>query len=206
VVAEAEDGKDAIELCRHLRPDLVLMDVRMPGVDGLEATRVLKKEFPKIRVLVMTAFTDPGYLVEALRAGAAGYVLKTASGPQIADTIRRVLDGEHVLDQEVAYRLLLRLVEEKESQEDLPASVAGRTSERCSPEPDLLELLTPREIEVLRLIALGQTNQQIAGNLLISYSSVKKHVRRIISKLEVSDRVQAAIRAHELGLLPKRDG
>lgn len=193
VVGEAADGQEAIELCRRLRPQLVLMDVRMPQVDGLEATRTIKREFPRTIVLMLTAFEDPNYLSEALKAGAGGYVLKHEPAPQIIDAVRKVLTGESPLNQEVAMRLLTRLIEE-----EVPKEVTLEETPRRGS-------LSPREVDVLRLIAQGQTNQQIAQRLFISVSTVKKHVRSIVSKLGVSDRVQAAIRAIELGVLPEQE-
>ncbi len=193
VVGEAADGQEAIELCRRLRPQMVLMDVRMPRVDGLEATRTIKREFPRTIVLVLTAFEDPEYLSEALKAGAGGYVLKHEPAPQIIDAVRKALTGESPLNQEVAMRLLTQLIEE-----EVPKEVGLKeTRPRVS--------LSPREVDVLRLVARGQTNQQIAQRLFISVSTVKKHVRSIVSKLGVSDRVQAAIRAVELGVLPEQE-
>jgi len=189
VVGEASDGQEAVELCISLRPDLVLMDVRMPNLDGLEATRQIKKEVPGTIVLILTASDWPYDLSEALKAGAAGYMLKVAPIPENIDAVRKVAAGESPLNQELAAQLLRRLVE------DVPKG-------RRIPEGDpLLESLTPREAEMLRLMTRGYTNQQLARNLHISVSTVKKHVRSVISKLGVSDRTQAAVRAVELGLL-----
>jgi DNA-binding NarL/FixJ family response regulator len=206
VVAEATDGLEVVELCRSLSPDLVLMDVAMPRMGGLEATRALKDELPRTIVLIMTALEEPDHLAEALRAGAAGYVIKTAPAQQIVGAVRQALDGEYPLNHEVAKRLLLDLVNE-EHKERLPSQ---RTPESppigAEYRPEALpSSLSAREVEVLRLVARGQTNQQIAENLLLSVSTVKKHVRQIISKLGVSDRTQAAIRALELGLRLERD-
>ena len=188
VVGEAQDGPQAVELCQKLSPDLVLMDVRMPRMDGLEATRVIKRELPRIIVLVLSAFEDPNYLSKALKAGAAGYVLKTAPPTETIAAVRKALIGELPLNQEVAVRLLMRLMEQAPKEEALPES------------------LSLREIDVLRLMARGQTNQQIAKNLFVSTSTIKKHVHSIISKLGVSDRTQAALRAVELGVLDEREG
>jgi DNA-binding NarL/FixJ family response regulator len=189
VVGEASDGQEAVELCISLRPDLVLMDVRMPNLDGLEATRQIKKEVPGTIVLILTASDWPYDFSEALKAGAAGYMLKVAPIPETIDAVRKVAAGESPLNQELAAQLLRRLVE------DVPKG-------RRIPEGDpLLESLTPREAEMLRLMTRGYTNQQLARNLHISVSTVKKHVRSVISKLGVSDRTQAAVRAVELGLL-----
>ena len=205
VVAEAADGAQALELCRRFRPGLVLMDVRMPQVDGLAATRAIKGEFPRTVVVVLTALEEPNHLSEALKAGAGGYILKFASPQEIIDAVRKVLAGEASLDQEVATQLLLQLMDEasKKEPESLP-EVRFASDEH--PAPIHSESLSPREVEVLRLIARGQSNQEISRNLLISSSTVKKHVRHIISKLGVSDRVQAAVRATQLGLFYEREG
>lgn len=204
VVAEAADGLEALQLCRSFRPDLVMMDVGMPTMGGLEAARAIKRELPRTIVLIMTALEDPDHLAEALRAGAAGYVTKTASPQQIIGAVREALGGEYPLNQEVAKRLLLELVDEgregptPNAPESFPPS--GRYAREALPPS-----LSAREVEVLRLVARGQTNQQIAENLLISVSTVKKHVRQVISKLGVSDRTQAAVRAIESGMRPDRD-
>jgi len=188
VAGEADDGWEAVELCRRLRPELVLMDLRMPRMDGFEATREIKREFPSTIVLALSAVEEPDSLLEALKAGASGYVLKHMESQQIVGAIRRALDGENPLNQELAMQLLLRLIEEKQ-EEDRPA-----------PKPSLSIPLSPREVEVLELLVRGQSNQQIARELSISLSTVKNHVHRIITKLGVSDRVQAAILAidHDL--------
>jgi DNA-binding NarL/FixJ family response regulator len=206
LVGEAPDGADALELCRRLRPDLVLMDVRMPRMDGLTATRAIKREFPRTIVLVLTALEDSEHLLEALRAGASGYIVKDAAPKQIAESIRRVLIGESPLNQEVGRRLLMRLIEEA-PKEETPEEGCASSSRRRLEEgagPSALESLTPREFEVLRLMARGKTNQEISKELFVSVSTVKKHVRHVVSKLGVSDRVQAAVRAIELGLRPEQ--
>ena len=189
VAGEAEDGLEAVKLCRRLRPELVLMDLQMPRMDGFEATREITREFPSTIVLVLTAFEEPAYLLEAIKAGASGYVLKHMSPQQIVGAIRRVLDGECPLNQEVAMKLLTRLIEEKQQKKG-PA-----------PKPSLSTPLSPREVEILELLVRGQSNQQIAGDLSISISTVKNHVHSIITKLSVSDRVQAAILAIEHDLV-----
>ncbi len=214
VVAEANDGQEALELSRRLKPDLVLMDMIMPGMDGMEATRAIKAELPQTIVLVMTASESFEHLAEALRAGAGGYILKTASTQQITEAIHKVLDGELALDQEVAMRLILHLTkdrrERQEEQEEEESTVGlvrqgPTTQERQMPTPPADDLesraLSPREVEVLRLMAQGHTNQEIAKELLLSTSTVKNHVQRILSKLGASDRTQAAIIAIEIGLL-----
>jgi len=206
VVAEAADGAQALELCRQFRPDLVLMDMRMPQVDGLAATRAIKSAFPRTIVLVLTALEEPNHLSEALKAGAGGYILKYANPQEVIDAVRKVLTGEASLDQEVATRLLLRLMDEAPKNKDPESLPEVRFASDKYPAPIHSGSLSPREVEVLRLIARGQSNQEIARNLLISASTVKKHVRHIISKLGVSDRVQAAVRAIELGHFSEREG
>jgi DNA-binding NarL/FixJ family response regulator len=195
VMGEAADGREAIELCRDVCPDLVLMDVRMPVMDGLEATRQIKHECPETSVLMVTTYESSDYLFEAVKAGAAGYVLKNATKPQLGDAIREVLSGEPALNQELAMAILQRLATEEESRTKPP-------SELEEPPGQLLgESLTSRELEVLRLLAGGLTNPEIARRLVVSPGTVKHHVRHIVSKLGVSDRTQAAVRAVELGLL-----
>jgi DNA-binding NarL/FixJ family response regulator len=204
VVGEASNGREAVELCRKLRPDLVLMDVRMPEMDGLEATRAIKGELPTTSVLVVTTYDNPDYLFEAIEAGAAGYVLKDAPKRQLLDAMRRTLSGESPLNQELAMQLISRFARE-----------TRRTREPAGP-PHILEhygtstqpyeALTPRELEILQLLAQGKSNPQIAQELVISRLTAKTHVERIIRKLAVSDRTQAALRAIQLGLVGAETG
>jgi DNA-binding NarL/FixJ family response regulator len=191
VVGEAADGQEALQLCRLLRPDLVLMDVRMPKMDGLVATRAIKEELPRISVVMVTMQNDPDYLFEAVIAGAAGYVLKGATPDQLTEALRQVLNGEFLLDQRLTVDLLRSMADR------------GRANLPSRPEP-LDEPLTARETEILQLLAQGRTNPQIAGEFVVSPGTVKNHVRHIIAKLGVSDRTQAAVRAIELGLLTSR--
>jgi DNA-binding NarL/FixJ family response regulator len=208
VIAEAADGKETLEFSRRLEPDLVLMDVIMPKMDGVAATRAIKSELPRTIVLMMTASEDSEHLLSALRAGAGGYVLKSDDPEQITEAVHKVLRGEFPLDQEVATRLLLRLSQEKhESQEErvspVPEALSAqgrRISPAAADDPDSGKL-SPREAEVLRLMAKGCTNEQIARELLLSTSTVKNHVGQILSKLGASDRTQAAIMAIERGLI-----
>jgi two-component system, NarL family, response regulator LiaR len=229
VIAEANDGQQALDVCRELEPDLVLMDVRMPVMDGLEATKKIKQEMPKTSVMMVTMHENPDYLFEAVKAGAAGYVLKDASGERILSAVRRTLEGESPLNQELAMRLLKRLARESRGESSSeggsggtskePPEEAGGEGEEPSTTPPVatpsgahqagsggsaqsssaapIESLTPREVEVLKLVSQGQTNPQIAQNLLFSVSTVKAQVRSILSKLGVSDRTQAAVRAIE---------
>jgi two-component system, NarL family, response regulator LiaR len=201
IVGEAKDGEEALKLCRRFRPELILMDVRMPKMDGLEATRAIKEVSPQTAILMVSTYESQEYLVEAIKAGAAGYVLKEATKGQLLSTLRGVLDGETPLNEELAMRVLRKFVEQpplNEGYADVPPTTTSSTSgrpieERAGPSP--LEVLSPRELAVLRLIARGRTNRQIAYDLLVSVSTVKKHVHQIITKLGVSDRTQAAISA-----------
>jgi DNA-binding NarL/FixJ family response regulator len=203
MVGEATNGREAVELCGDLKPDLVLMDVRMPQMDGLEATRQIKVNHPEISVLVITTYENPDYLLEAVKAGAAGYVLKDAPTQRLLSAMRRALEGESPINQELATQLIQRLAGETSQ----PATAASQVppeaqSAASQAPPSLLEELTPREEEVLGLVAQGKTNQEIASSLSISRATAKVHVRHIIAKLGVSDRTQAVVRALELGLAP----
>ena len=196
VVGEAADGLDALEQARRLRPDVVLMDVTMPVMDGLEATRRLKAEMPGVCVLVVTSHEKPEYLLEAIQAGAAGYVLKDEPASRLVGAIRGALEGEPPLDQELAARLIRRL------------SVKVGDGRRCeeavatSARHPLVDPLTKREFEVLALMAGGRTTQEIAEGLFISNSTARTYVRRVNVKLGTSDRNQAVVRAWVLGLAP----
>jgi len=200
VAGEAADGEEALELCRELHPDLVLMDVHMPEMDGLEATRAIRGERLGAAVLIVTGLEGPDYLLEAVRAGAAGYILKYASRDALLGAVRGVLDGETPLNGELAMQLLVRLADGTgRSVEPGPGPAAKRREEH------FLSQLTPRELDVLRLLAGGKTNREITQDLHLSLSTVKTHLEHIMVKLEVSDRTQAALRAVELGLRPERE-
>jgi DNA-binding NarL/FixJ family response regulator len=203
VVAEAADGRETLECCRRLKPDLVVMDVRMPEVDGLEATRAIKQELPHTVVLVLNGYGAPDTLMDALEAGAAGYILKSATPQQISEAIQKVLEGSSLVDPEIATQLLLRLLDKPRNEP--PSALAPKRPPGGEHAAGALPVaLAPREVEVLRLIARGYTNRQIAQSLLVSVSTVKKHVQRIITKLGVSDRTQAAVKANNMGLLDDR--
>ena len=197
IIGEAVDGREALELCRELSPDLVLMDVRMPKMDGLEATRAIKEERPQTSVLVVTNHQNPEYLLEAVRAGAAGYVLKEATKRELLEAVRKVLSGESPLNQMLAMRLLRRLADEVDRKTEQPVPKLPKKHH----EEALPEALSPRELDVLRLLAQGQTNRQVSQNLSVAVATVKNHVQHIISKLDVSDRTQAAVKAIQLGLI-----
>jgi DNA-binding NarL/FixJ family response regulator len=204
VVGEATNGREAVDLCKELGPDLVLMDVRMPEMDGIEATRRIKGELPTTSVLVVTTYDNPDYLFEAVEAGAAGYVLKDAPKSQLLSALRRTLNGESPLNQELAMQLISRF-SRKERELREPAPSPSVPQQRVTGAPTL-EGLTPRELEVLGLLVQGLSNPQIAQELVISRATAKTHVERIIGKLGVSDRTQAALRAIELGLVALETG
>lgn len=189
VVGEASDGSRAVELGRQLKPDVVLMDIRMPGMDGIEATRRLAGpgvEDP-LKVLILTTFDLDEYVMEALRAGASGFLLKDAPPDDLVDAIRIVAGGDALLAPSVTRRLLDQFASM------LPAAATSR-------KPALAEL-TERELEVLKLVARGLSNAEIAGTLVVSETTVKTHVSRVLSKLDLRDRVQAVILAYEVGLV-----
>jgi DNA-binding NarL/FixJ family response regulator len=184
LVGEAANGRAAVALCQELKPDLALLDVRMPEMDGLAAARAIRQACPQTQVLIVTTHENPDYLLAALKAGAAGYVLKDVTRHDLLITIRRVLRGESVLSGEIAARALQHLADQQTSPTGAP-----------------LERLTPREREVLDQIVEGRTNRAIAHKLSLSVGTVKIHVEHIIAKLGVADRTQAAVRAVESGLL-----
>ncbi|GGP83941.1 DNA-binding response regulator [Saccharothrix coeruleofusca] len=181
VVGEAADGERAVRLARELRPDVVLMDVRMPGLDGIEATRRLAGV---CEVLVLTTFDLDEYVHGALRAGAAGFLLKSVDAPALVEAVRRVAAGDGVLAPSVTRRLMREF-----------ASAAPRAR------PANLDALTERELEVLRCLGEGLSNHQIGRRLHIGETTVKTHVSRVLAKLDLRSRVQAAILAQDAGLL-----
>ncbi len=184
LLAEAKNGREALEFCRRLQPDLALIDVRMPDMDGLATCRSIKQEVPATNVILVTMHENPHYLLEALRAGASAYVLKDVTQRELLATIRRVLRGESVLDPDIVVRVLGHMTGDTPRQAHLPTVQ-----------------LSPREREVLQLLAQGLTNREIARTLTVSASTIKIHVEHILAKLGVSDRTQAAVRSIELGLL-----
>jgi DNA-binding NarL/FixJ family response regulator len=189
LVGEARDGQEALEICRRLLPDMAILDVRMPGLDGLAATRILKHELPLMAVLLVSLHATPEYILEAMESGASGYMLKEAPLEELAAAIRQILRGESMLTEPLAAQMLRRLNKRPLAQH-----------------PPLPSPLTPRELEVLRLVAHGKTNRAISEQLFITVGTVKLHVEHIIGKLEVSDRTQAAVRAIQLGLLRGQEG
>jgi DNA-binding NarL/FixJ family response regulator len=196
VVGEAADGQEAVDAVRRSRPDVALLDVRMPGTDGIEATRQICLEAldPRPRVLILTTFDLDEYVFGALRAGASGFILKDAPRESLVSAVRTVAAGDGLLAPSVTGRLIRRFVERT-------ASLAP-----AAPSPELTEL-TAREREVLELMARGLSNAEIAQHLVLAEGTVKAHVSNLLSKLRLRDRVQAVIAAYELGLIrPGRRG
>jgi len=190
VVGEAHTGREAVSLADRLRPDIILMDIRMPDMNGIDATRQVKQIAPSISVIMLTMYENPDYLFEAVKAGASGYVLKDVAGPDLLEAIHTVVDGGSLLNQEVVGRFLRRLAADAEQHLVGPAPT-GMGPER----------LTPRELEVLRLIAAGLSNKEIAARLSVTVATVKTHLEHILQKMQVSDRTQAAVQAVTRGLL-----
>jgi DNA-binding NarL/FixJ family response regulator len=185
VVAQAADGVEAIGLSRRHRPDVVLMDIRMPRIDGLTATaRVLAVPQPP-RVLVLTTFDRNEWVYDALRAGASGFLLKDVHGAQLTDAIRTVAAGEALLAPSITRRLIEQFI-------------SSRPPGRPAPPPGVL---TDREADVLRLLAAGLSNAEIADQLVIGHSTVKTHVNRLLTKLDLRDRAQAVVFAYETGVV-----
>jgi DNA-binding NarL/FixJ family response regulator len=189
VVGDAADGAAAVREARRLDPDVVLMDVRMPVLDGLAATRQLlegRREGDGPKVLILTTFDLDDYVYEALRAGASGFLLKDAPADELVHAVRVVAGGEALLAPSVTRRLI--------------SEFAARPG-RSRPRPTALDALTPRETEVLRLIARGRSNSEIAADLVVAEQTVKTHIGRILAKLNLRDRAQAVVLAYETGLV-----
>jgi two-component system, NarL family, response regulator DegU len=184
VVAQSTCGAVDLGMVARLQPDLILMDIELPDLSGIDATRRIRDALPDVRVVILTAFADPDLLLEAMRAGATGYLLKHTRPPELVATLRRIAEGEHLLEPDLASRFL---------REFQARGARGRDAR--------LGLLSSREEEVLRLLATGETNRQIARRLFISEETVKSHVAAIFRKLEVSDRTRAAVLAVRAGLV-----
>lgn len=179
LVGEAADGLEALKLARELRPDLILMDINMPGYDGLLATRLIKRELPQVTIVILTVSDDASDLFEALKSGAQGYLLKSLNPDDWIEYLRGLSGGDRPVSRELAKRIL-----------------AEFTSMASPPEPDLK--LTDREHEVLRLVAQAMTNKQIATALYISEQTVKNHLKNIMQKLQLKSRVELALHAHRI--------
>jgi len=188
IVGEAGDGLSAIELTLRIKPDVVLMDLRMPNLGGVEATQRIKAVAPSVRVIVLTTFEEDEEVFAALRAGATGFLLKDSPTEKLCEAIRLAARGETWLQPSVAAKLVAEF---------------GRMPPRPQPHQTgrLLEQLSPRELEVLRCLAEGMSNKEIGRKLVLSEGTVKNHMSQVLGKMQVLDRTQAALRARELGLL-----
>ncbi len=191
VAGEAGDGREALALVEKIRPQVILMDVRMPGMDGVAATREISARYPEIGIIILTTFDDEAYIFEGLRAGARGYLLKDISSEEMAAAVRVVASGGALIQPSITRKVLSEFAR-------LSSPPAG--PER--PAADMPEPLTEREIEVLQCIAQGLSNREIAERLVITEGTVKNHVSNLIGKLGVRDRTQALLKAKELGLIP----
>ena len=180
ICGSADNGRGAYEACQWNSPDVVLMDIKMPGVNGVDATAMIKRDFPNIKILVLTTFNDDEFIYEALKHGASGYLLKDTSPAEIADAIRTVYRGGALIQSEVAVKLLDQFSE----------LARGKKEKRKDPR---IDQLTERETDICRLIAEGKNNQEIAGELYLSEGTVKNHITRILIKLDLRDRTQLAV-------------
>ncbi len=187
IVGEAADGGAALDAYTELKPDVVLMDIRMPGMDGVEATRRLCARSPEARVIILTTFDDDANVFEGLRAGAVGYLLKDLSGEELADAVRTVHKGGALIEPSVARRVILEF-----ARLHPPARAIGE---------GLAEPLSERELDVLRLVSVGLSNREIGDKLGLSEGTVKNYVTNVLQKIGVRDRTQAALRGRELGLI-----
>jgi DNA-binding NarL/FixJ family response regulator len=187
VVGTAADGEEALAAAIELHPDVVLMDLRMPRCDGVEATRRLREHDPNIRVLMLTTYADDRSVIDALRAGARGYLTKDAGAEEIRQALQQVTRGQAAIDPAVQHHLL-------------DAISASPAAARAGPEPRLPDRLTPREAEVLSLIAQGLSNAEIAHRLVLSETTVKSHINHLFAKTGVRDRAQAVTYAYQHGL------
>jgi DNA-binding NarL/FixJ family response regulator len=186
VVAEADDGAEAVEAALRTRPDIALMDIRMPGMDGLEATRRIMAAPSPPRVLILTTFDLDEYVFDALTAGASGFLLKDVAPEQLLAGIRIIAQGDSLLSPSVTRRLIESFV---------------RDGRQTREPPPVLDELTPRELEILQLVARGLSNTEIADQLVVSSTTIKTHVARVLMKLALRDRIQAVVFAYENGVI-----
>jgi len=177
IIGEAANGKEAVERAKSLKPDLILMDLVMPEMDGIQATRIIKKEQPEIKIMMLTSFSDQDHVIPALEAGASGFQLKDIQPDELVVSINKIMSGENQLHPTATSHLLANL------------------SNKSKQEKNLLEELTKRELDVLKEIAKGKSNKEIAASLFITEKTVKTHVSNLLAKLELADRTQAALYA-----------
>jgi len=186
VVGEASDGLEAIAVARETLPDVILMDISMPTCDGLEATRRIKRELPHVKIVMLTVSDDDQHLFEAIKSGAQGYLLKDLEPYQLHDLLENISKGEAALSGAIAAKILKEFT---------------RPSPGSPEEPDIIDELTPRETTILQLVSEGKTNKEIASDLVISENTVKIHLRNILEKLHLQNRIQAAVYAVRQGLV-----
>jgi DNA-binding NarL/FixJ family response regulator len=205
VVATAADGDEAIELARRLDPDVVLMDLNMPRRDGVSAIQALREQCPRIKVIVLTTYADDRSVLDALRAGARGYLTKDAGGEQIEQALRDVLDERSVLDPAVQHHVVAAIAAAPGSgrASGSASSSSSSSSSADADSPPLPAGLTPREAQVLELIARGLTNAEIAGRLAVGEATVKSHINHLLPKIGARDRAQAVAFAYQHGLVPR---
>ena len=192
VVGVAHDGRDALTIALRERPDVVLMDVRMPVMDGVESTRLIREQLPETRVLILTTFDDDEYVIEALKLGAAGYILKDIPPEELISSIRAAHEGRILIAPKVAAKIAEKLAGAQDS---------GKSGSTESSPPQWLQELSPREKEVLRLLAEGYDNREIAARLFLAEQTVKNHVSVLYDKMGVKDRIHALRKAAEIGKL-----
>ncbi len=191
VVGESGNGQEALDAAARLKPDVVLMDLRMPVLDGVAATRRLLEKMPQVKIIVLTTFDDDDHVFDGLRAGAVGYLLKDVPSEKLVEAIRAAAAGQSFLQPSVAAKVVAEFTR--------LTAVAQETA--VSPQDSLVEPLSEREQEILALVATGASNKEIAGELFIAEGTVKNHVTNILGKLGVRDRTQAALKAREIGLI-----
>jgi DNA-binding NarL/FixJ family response regulator len=183
VIGTASDGREVIDICRKCNPDVILMDIRMPGVNGVEATKIIKSTYPDVKILVLTTFDDEEYIIDALNYGASGYMLKDIDGDALIKAIEDAYDNKYILPSSIASKLVNKLI-------------SNSTSDKK--EDNLKVLFTDRELEVAKMLSQGFTNKQIASSLFISEGTVKNNVSNIYSKIQIFDRTSAALYLKEI--------
>ncbi len=194
VVGEAENGELALKAYEKLTPDVVLMDIQMPVMNGVEAITQMRARWPDAKVVILTTFDDDAYVFEGLRAGALGYLLKDVSGDELAEAIRTVNAGDALIDPSVTRKVVAEFARLAASPPDTPSAAGGTAAPGAPP-------LSEREYEILRLLAQGLTNREIAARLFLAEGTVKNYVSNILQKIDARDRTQAVIRGQALGLL-----